>query len=247
MTRGLFLSFEGGDGSGKSTQARLLESWLRERGIETVLAREPGGTAAGERIRQILMGSRVTADFDDRNGADANVYQIMHPSATSASASTSRSTVSEAGLQLAPEAEALLFNAARAELVREIVKPKLKAGATVILDRYFDSTLAYQGYGRHGNLKELRSICSFATGHLIPHRTFLLDLPVDVALKRRGNGSTDRFEVRARAFHERVRDGYLRLAVAEPGRFVVISADQDEQLIAADIRREVDALLGAPA
>jgi dTMP kinase len=212
VKRGLFLSFEGGEGSGKSLQARALAQALSDRGREVVLTREPGGTAAGERIRDILLHARE--------------------------------------IPLSPEAQVLLFSAARAQLVREVIRPALDAGKIVIADRFFDSTVVYQGYGHGVSLQAIREVTALAVGTLVPERTFLLDVPVDVGLARSGwraEAKWDRFEADAADFHVRVRDAYLRLAAAEPRRFVVVAADRDEAQVAADIRREVDELLGAPA
>ena len=212
MKRGLFLSFEGGEGSGKSLQARGLADALAERGREVVLTREPGGTAAGERIRDILLHARE--------------------------------------IPLSPEAQVLLFSSARAQLVREVIHPALEAGKIVIADRFCDSTVVYQGHAHGVSLQAIREVTALAVGTLVPDRTFLLDLPVEVGLARSGwaaEARWDRFEADATDFHVRVRDAYLRLAAAEPRRFVVIAADRDEAVIAKDIRREVDALLGAPA
>ena len=212
MKRGLFLSFEGGEGSGKSLQARGLAQTLTERGREVVLTREPGGTAAGERIRDILLHARE--------------------------------------IPLSPEAQVLLFSSARAQLVREVIRPALEAGKIVIADRFFDSTVVYQGHGHGVPLEAIRAVTALAVGTLVPHRTFLLDVPVEIGLARSGwraEARWDRFEADATDFHVRVRDAYLRLAAAEPQRFVVIAADRDEATVAGDIRREVDALLGAPA
>lgn len=212
MKRGLFLSFEGGEGSGKSLQARRLAGALTERGREVVLTREPGGTAAGERIRDILLHARE--------------------------------------IPLSPEAQVLLFSSARAQLVREVIRPALDAGKIVIADRFFDSTVVYQGYGHGVPLQTIREVTALAVGTLVPDRTFLLDVPVEVGLARSGwhaEARWDRFEADATDFHVRVREAYLRLAAAEPRRFVVIAADRDEAAVAGDIRREGDALLGAPA
>jgi dTMP kinase len=212
VKRGLFLSFEGGEGSGKSLQARRLAGALTERGREVVLTREPGGTAAGERIRDILLHARE--------------------------------------IPLSPEAQVLLFSSARAQLVREVIRPALDAGKIVIADRFFDSTVVYQGYGHGVPLQTIREVTALAVGTLVPDRTFLLDVPVEVGLARSGwraEERWDRFEADATDFHVRVREAYLRLAAAEPRRFVVIAADRDEAAVAGDIRREVDALLGAPA
>ena len=212
MKRGLFLSFEGGEGSGKSLQARTLAETLGERGREVVLTREPGGTAAGERIRDILLHARE--------------------------------------IPLSPEAQLLLFSSARAQLVRDVIRPALDAGKIVIADRFFDSSVVYQGHGQGVPLEAIREVTRLAVGSLVPDRTFLLDVPVEVGLARSGwraEAKWDRFEADATDLHLRVRDAYLRLAAAEPGRFAVIRADRAEAEVAADIRREVDALLGAPA
>ena len=214
MSEGLFLSFEGGEGLGKSVQAARLGEALRGRGRDVVITREPGGTPLGERIRDVLLHAR--------------------------------------GLALSPEAQALLFSAARAEHVRDVLRPALGLGKVVIADRFYDSTFAYQGYGLGADLAGLRALTSFAVGGLRPQRTFLLDAPVEVTLARLRARDVreerwDRFHSDDRAFFERVRDGYLRLAAAEPGRFVVVKADRDVDAVARDIARAVDELLAAPA
>ncbi|MDQ2950808.1 MAG: dTMP kinase [Chloroflexota bacterium] len=212
MKRGLFLSFEGGEGSGKSVQAKVLTEALQKRGRDVVLTREPGGTAAGERIREIVLHAQEIA--------------------------------------LSPEAQVLLYSTARAQNVREVIRPAVEAGRVVIADRFFDSTIAYQGYGHGVSLEQIRGVTELACGDVVPHRTFLLDIPVDIGLGRSGwraQSKWDRFEVLDPAFHERVREGYLRLAAAEPRRWVVINAARDEAAISHDVWREVDALLGAPA
>jgi len=154
-------------------------------------------------------------------------------------------------IDLAPEAQALLFSAARAQHTRDVIRPALSEGKIVVADRYFDSTLVYQGYGLGADLDGLRAMTRFAVGALVPQRTFLIDVPVAVTLSRLGARSGtarwDRFHGDDRAFYERVRDGYLRLAAAEPGRFVVVDGDRPEEAVAADIRRQVDQLLGLPA
>ncbi len=207
---GLFLSFEGGEASGKSAQARALADWLRANGHEVILTREPGGTPLAERIRDVLLHAEEVA--------------------------------------LAPEAQALLFSAARAQLAREVIRPALAAGTIVVADRFYDSTLAYQGYGHGADLLGLMMVTRFAVGDLKPRRTFLLDVPVDVsfARSRARRGALDhwdRFESDGREFHQRLRDGYLRLAAAEPERIVVVRGDRDEEVIAEEIRRSVDELL----
>ena len=154
-------------------------------------------------------------------------------------------------VDLAPEAQALLFSAARAQHTRDVIRPALAEGKIVIADRYFDSTLAYQGYGLGADLDGLRAMTRFAVGSLVPQHTFLIDVPVAVTLvrlgARSGTARWDRFHGDDRAFYERVREGYLRLAAAEPGRFVVVAGDRPEEAVAADIRRQVDQLLGLPA
>jgi len=151
-------------------------------------------------------------------------------------------------IPLAESTQALLFSAARAQLVRDVITPALAAGTIVILDRFYDSTLAYQGAGHGADRAGLDAITRFAVGAVRPVRTFLLDVPVEVAASRgqaRGSGRTwDRFEADEQDFHQRVRDGYLRLAAAEPGRIVVVAADRDKAAVAGDIRREVEPLLG---
>jgi dTMP kinase len=154
-------------------------------------------------------------------------------------------------VDLTPETQALLFSAARSQHTRDVIRPALAAGRVVVADRYFDSTLAYQGYGLGADLEGLRAMTRFAVGSLVPQRTFLIDVPVTVTLARlaarSGAARWDRFHGDDRAFYERVRDGYLRLAAAEPGRFVVVDGDRPEETVAADIRRQVDQLLGLPA
>jgi dTMP kinase len=212
MKRGLFFSFEGGEGSGKSLQAKRLHEALTERGREVILTREPGGTAAGERIREIVLHAQEIA--------------------------------------LGPEAQVLLYSTARAQNVREVIRPALEAGKIVIADRFFDSTFAYQGYGHGVPLDAIASVTDLAVGDVVPDRTFLLDIPVDIGLGRSGwraQSTWDRFEVLDPAFHERVREGYLRLAAAEPRRWMVVKADRDEAAIAKDIRRAIDELLATPA
>lgn len=214
VNRGLFISFEGGEGSGKSVQAKKLVAALAaaHSDREVVFTREPGGTPAGEHIREILLHAKEIA--------------------------------------LSPEAQVLLYSAARAQNVRDVIRPHLDAGHIVVADRFFDSTLAYQGYGHGVSLESIRTVTALAVGSTIPDRTFLLDVPVEIGLARSGwrvEAKWDRFEVLEQEFHQRVREGYLRLASAEPRRFAVVAGDRDEASIAADIRRQVDELLAAPA
>ena len=210
---GLFLSFEGGEASGKSVQAQRLAEWLKRQGRDVVSVREPGSTPVGERVRDIVLHAQ--------------------------------------DIPLAPNAQALLYSTARAQLVRDVIRPALAGGKIVVVDRFYDSTLAYQGYGHGADLEQLRAVTAFAVGDTRPDRTLLLDLPVEVAERRHASRKPgrewDRFEAEARAFHERVRAGYLKLADADPARFVVIRADRQVDAVAADVRREVEALLATPA
>ncbi|HEV2251367.1 MAG TPA: dTMP kinase [Candidatus Limnocylindria bacterium] len=209
---GVFLSFEGGEASGKSVQAKRLADRLRAEGRDVVAVREPGSTPVGERVRDIVLHAQ--------------------------------------DIPLAPNAQALLYSTARAQLVRDVIRPALAAGRIVIVDRFYDSTLAYQGYGHGADLDRLRAVTDFAVGDTRPDRTILLDLPVEAAegraASRKPGRAWDRFEAEASAFHQRVRDGYLALASAEPQRFAVIRADRDVEAVAADVWREVERFLPAP-
>lgn len=193
---GRFITIEGPDGSGKTLQAELLRDAVVAAGVAYVLTREPGGTWAGERIREILLGAASTNE------------------------------------RIAPRADALLFSAGRAQLVAEVVLPALERGELVIDARHADSTLAYQGFGRGLDVEELRAIQRFATIGLAPDLTILLDLPVEVGLARKSAVEENRFEVGFdRAFHERVRAGYLEMAAREPGRWAVVDADRDPDAV----------------
>jgi dTMP kinase len=207
--RGLFLTLEGPDGAGKSSQADRLVAHLRAAGRVVTQVREPGGTPLAEAVRVLVNQS---ADHD-------------------------------------PWSSALLFNAARAQLVRRVIGPALVRGELVVGDRHADSTLAYQGYGSGLDLDELRRLDAFATGDVAPDLTILLDLPVEVGLERRADGAASghtRWEdptQHDRAFHERVRQGYLALAAAQPGRWRVVDADRPPAAIAAEVGDLVDAWL----
>ena len=208
---GRFVTLEGPDGAGKTTQSRLLAERLRAAGHDVTLAREPGGTALGERVRDLLLAR------DD--------------------------------LERTPEADALLFNAARSQLVREVIQPALARGGIVVCDRYTDSTLAYQGYGAGLELDDLRSLADWATSGISPDLTILLDLAVEAGLGRRARGAADevtRFEHDTghdAAFHRRVRSGYLELAAADRGRWRVVAADRDAGVVADEIGAIVEGWL----
>jgi dTMP kinase len=184
----MFITFEGGEGSGKTTQVHLLCERLTQLGYRVIATREPGGTALGEKLRALLL--------------DVNS-------------------------QVEPHAELLLYAADRAQHVTTLIRPSLQAGKIVISDRYADSALAYQGYGRGLDLTALRHIMTFATHGLQPDLTFFLDLDPQQGLARRAqSGQSNRFEAQALDFHQRVRQGYLALIAAEPERWVRIDAEQ---------------------
>jgi len=177
-----------------------------------------------------------------------NVVSVHDPGSTPVGERVREILLHAREIPLAENTQALLFSAARAQLVRDVIGPALTAGKVVLLDRFFDSTLAYQGAGHGADRAGLDAITRFAVGDVRPSRTFLLDVPVEVgserSKKRRAGRDWDRFEMDERAFHQRVRDGYLRLAAAEPGRIIMLRSDRDEESVAADIRREVEPLLG---
>jgi len=195
----LFITFEGPDGSGKTTQVQRLAERLRAHGCDVLTVREPGGTSIGEQIRAVLHS------LDNRE---------MHP-----------------------RTEILLYCASRAQLVGQIIRPHLQAGGVVICDRYADSTLAYQGYGRQLDLPTLRVILDFATGGLKPDLTFYLDIDVEAGLERRriGGDEWNRMDDLAIEFHRRVRAGYLEMVAQEPARWVLVDAARDAETIAGEI------------
>jgi dTMP kinase len=195
--RGLFVTFEGIDRSGKTTQARMLADAL---GDEALGVREPGGTEAGERVRELLKDPAV---------------------------------------ELGPEGEALLFAAARAELVGQVIRPALERGLVVVSDRFLDSSLAYQGAARGLGVDEVERVNAFATGGLQPDLTFLLAIDPGAAAARAGE--SDRFEDEGRALQERVLAAYEQLAAADPGRWRRIDADRMPERVHADVLAEVEA------
>jgi dTMP kinase len=193
--RGVFITLEGPDGSGKSSQSVRLAERLAALGHAVLVTREPGGTVPGERIRELLLDP--------------------------------------AGGPLRPETEALLFSAARSELVAQIIQPALAAGRVVLCDRYADSTVAYQGYGRGLARDQLDALTRLATQGLTPTCTLLLDVPVATGLdRRRHEGEWNRLDAASRAFHERVRAGFLALAEADPVRWHVIDASAPFEAVA---------------
>ncbi|WP_262061201.1 dTMP kinase [Streptomyces sp. STR69] len=203
-TTGFFIALEGGDGAGKSTQAEALAEWIRGKGHEVVLTREPGATPVGKRLRSILLD------------------------------------VSSAGLS--HRAEALLYAADRAEHVDTVVRPALERGAVVISDRYIDSSVAYQGAGRDLSPTEIARINRWATDGLVPHMTVLLDVDPETA-RERFTEAPDRLESEPAEFHARVRSGFLTLAAADPGRYLVVDAGQEPESVTTVIRHRLDTVL----
>jgi dTMP kinase len=183
-----FVTFEGPDGSGKTSQLKLAAAWLESRGVPLLITREPGGTPIGEEIRKLL-------------------HDVRHT-------------------EMAREAEILLYSASRAQHVAEIILPALKAGKVVLCDRFYDSTYAYQGFGRGLPLEALQLITQFATQNLIPDLTLYLDIAPEIGLQRRERGGEvlNRLDRETLEFHKRVREGYLTLIKENPGRWRTIDA-----------------------
>ena len=195
----MFIAFEGGEGAGKSTQEALLADALANAGYQVVRTREPGGTPAGERIREILLSPQ----FD---GLDAR-------------------------------AEALLFAAARGEHAARIIRPALERGDVVVCDRYLDSSVAYQGYGRDLGVQTIRDLSLWATNDLVPDLTIVLDIDPAIGLSRVAN--PDRMEAEPIEFHRAVRAGFLDLASKQPDRYLVLAADQPRDVLAKAILARV--------
>lgn len=204
----LFITFEGPEGGGKTTQLRLLQATLEQQGRQVVATREPGGTAIGNAIRAILLDPQHTG--------------------------------------MSPRAEALLFNAARAQLIDEIVQPALAAGQIVLCDRFADSTLAYQGYGRNLSLADLKTLVAYATLGVRPHLTIFLDIPAAAGLQRKSQGAEwNRLEAEQLAFHQQVREGFFALVAAEPHRWLVVDATQSVEQVHDVIWQRVRTLIRA--
>jgi len=200
--KGIFITFEGGEGAGKSTQAKLLEKHLKNSGKKVLLLREPGTTAIGEKIRKLI--SKNTEELD-------------------------------------PLTELFLFSAARKELIKKIIKPALTQNTIVICDRYIDSTIAYQHFGRNINLKTIQSIIALTTVNLMPDLTILLDINYKEMLKRKPN-NLDYFEREDEEFHKKIQNGYNKLAKQEPKRWKKINATLQEKEIFQIIIKTVNQL-----
>ena len=202
--KGKFITFEGSEGSGKSTQSKLLARYLRQKGYSVVYLREPGGTAISEKIRSILL------DGEHK--------------------------------KMCAECETLLYMAARAQVVDEVIMPALMAGKIVVCDRFLDSTLAYQGYGLGVGIKKIKDIGMFATCGINPDLTIFMDLPIRKGLKHR-DGAKDRIERRSLVYHLRVRSGYLAMARKEPRRIKTVKVQKEKEETQRLIRTLADILL----
>ena len=198
---GFLVSFEGGDGCGKSTQIKLFTEFLKRENIDFICTREPGGTDVGEEIREILLHSKG---------------------------------------KMSAETEFLLFSASRSKIVEDVIKPALKEGKVVVLDRYYDSSYTYQGYAGDLKVKDLENITEFAIKGTVPNLTFLLDLSYEDAMKRKNKDEKlkdlDRIESKGREYHNKVRQGYLLLAKKNKKRIVVIDANQSVEKIEKQIQ-----------
>jgi len=196
----MFITLEGPEGSGKTSQIPALAEFLRQTGYEAVVTREPGGTVVGDQIREVLMNLK--------------------------------------NVSIVPRTEILLFLAARAQHVEDVIRPSLEAGKIVLCDRFGDSTLAYQGYGHETNLDTLRMLLDFSTGGLKPDLTLLLDVPVKAGLARKRDNDTEwnRLDAYEEAFHQRVRFGYFALAEAEPERWHIIDATKEKEEVQQSMR-----------
>jgi dTMP kinase len=208
----LFITFEGVEGSGKTTQIQRLKKYLTQKGIPCKVTREPGGCPIGEKVRKILLNP------DHR--------------------------------EMVPMSELLLYEAARAQHVKEVIEPFLKKGGVVLCDRFSDATIAYQGYGRKIDVKWIEHLNHLSSRGIKPDVTFLLDCPSDVGLKRAlkrnrtlKQEKEERFEKEKIHFHRQVRKGYLAIAKKEPRRVKVIDTRQGEDKVFEKIRKNVDNLL----
>jgi dTMP kinase len=198
-----FIVFEGGDGSGKSTQAGSLLRRLRRRGIKVLRTHEPGGTPLGQSLRRLL----------------------------------------KSGEPMTLISELMLFEAARAQLVEQVIKPFLAQGGVVITDRFTSSTMAYQGYGRGLDRELIERLNREATGGLEPDLTVLLDLPVEIALARKGGGGADTFDDAPVDFHRKIRQGYSALSAADPGGWLVLDGQRPPEELSRDIWTKVQSIL----
>jgi dTMP kinase len=205
LMNGKFITFEGSEGSGKSTQTALVLEYLQSKKLPALLLREPGGVKLSENIRKLLL--------DVRN------------------------------IGMGDECETLLYMAARAQMVKEVLGPQLRSGKIVLCDRFLDSTIAYQGYGNGIDIKTIERLGLFATKGLVPDLTILFDIQPEKGLGRAGS-KKDRIESRPLDYHNRVRQGYLDLSKQYPARIKVIKVDAPKEEIFKRVKLYVDTLLG---
>ena len=205
MKKGYFITFEGADGCGKTTQSKLVQEYLENSGYEVIWTREPGAKGLGQNIRELLL------HYDG---------------------------------EVAPMCEAFLFLADRAQHIEHLIKPAVNAGKIVICDRHTDSTIAYQGYGRGEDIKQLKYLNSLATGDIKPDLTFVFDVSTEVAQKRVGD-EKDRMESAGMEFHKKVRYGYLEIAKQEPDRVKVIDANNGIDKVFEDTKRVLNNFLSS--
>ena len=231
---GVFITFEGGEGCGKTTQLKLLAAALCERGHDVVTTREPGGTPLGSGLREILL-------YNKRRGrprVEACPSQDDAPLLPAFSEPDKLSGSPEPAVSTAgpvPQAEMLLMLADRTQHIHAVIRPGLDAGRIVLCDRFADSTTAYQGYGREIDLEVVAKFNAFACGGCWPALTFVLDLPIKDGLARRRYERKDVFQAESLAFHERVHAGFLAIARAEPERVCLIDADQAIEAVHAAV------------
>ena len=200
---GIFITFEGSEGSGKSTQIKKIQAYLKSQEREVLFVREPGGVKISEKIRRILL--------DPKN------------------------------IQMGSECETLLYMAARAQLVEEVIAPALKAGKIVLSDRFLDSTVVYQGYGSGVDVAIIKKIGAYATQNIKPNLTLVFDIETKKGFARLDRAK-DRIEQRALAYHEKVRQGYLSIAQKEPRRVKVIDCDRSREDIHEDVKKYISKL-----
>lgn len=206
--KGLFISFEGVDGCGKSTQIRLLSDYLSGLGYEVLATREPGGCSISEKIREILLNIENT--------------------------------------QITNKTEALLYAASRTQLVEEVITPAVNDGKIVLCDRFLDSSLAYQGYGRELGIENVYSINEFGIGDMMPYKTFFLDYPPELAFKRMSHNRVhDRLETQSFDFYQKLYNGFKKLTELYPDRFVTVDCRGDKQQTQLIIQHEIDTILNA--
>jgi dTMP kinase len=209
MRRGILITLEGGEGSGKTTQLEFLASHLEKMGKKVLRTREPGGTELGEQIRTLLLRAN--------------------------------------GVKISALAELLLYLSCRAQLVEEVIRPALREGLIVLADRYLDATVAYQGYGRGLDIEMVEEMNRAVVGDALPDLTILLDIEAKRGLDRIAPAGRDRLEGEDLAFHQRVREGYLKLAERNPSRIKVLPAEREVSAIAAEISGHLTSLLSSSA